>query len=252
MTAHFLRSTLVGAFEVHIQTLKTGKGLTNIIAELAQEGITKVTTHAIFGVNGPSPSDPIQLSLPPTSRYARHIPIYSHPSNPPPAKPLRDTWKFKGHVQLVEDTETLLKNEPDSPTRTSRSTIGGGGLEWAAWFEFKDEEDNITSRHEKPGLKISWFPTVTMSIEFKAPIPPLSPRHANRTVGLYSTGRFMGNPQAKHDAYVEVWTAPCNLGEGMPVEGWRDEQVCLAIATQMALMVPMEVNAKQGKGASKL
>jgi hypothetical protein len=89
---------------------------------------------------------------------------------------------------------------------------------------------------------------MTLSIEFQAPIPPAgSMRHAARTVGLYSSGTFWGEPQGRHDAYLEVWTAPANLGEGKEVEGWRDEQFCLATATQMALTLPMEVNAGRAK-----
>jgi len=72
-------------------------------------------------------------------------------------------------------------------------------------------------------------------------------------VGLYSSGRFLNDPQGRHDAYVEVWTAPCNIGEGEMVRGWRDEQVCLAVSTQMALTIPMEVNHGRGKkDAAKL
>ena len=36
VTAHFLRSTAVSPFEVEIRTLKTGRGFTNITAELVQ------------------------------------------------------------------------------------------------------------------------------------------------------------------------------------------------------------------------
>lgn len=57
----------------------------------------------------------------------------------------------------------------------------------------------------------------------------------------------MTGPQGRHDAYVEVWTAPTNIGEGEIMEGWRDEQVCLATATQMALIIPIEVNQARGK-----
>ena len=88
---------------------------------------------------------------------------------------------------------------------------------------------------------------MTLSIEFKNRIPPPSLLHSDHTVGLYSSGRFMTEPQGRHDVYVEVWTAPSNIGEGRDADNWRDDQVCLAIATQMALTLPMEVNEKLGK-----
>jgi len=163
----------------------------------------------------------------------------------------------------------LAKNEINSPNRTNSSTIGGGGLEWGAWFEFTDKNDIISNpslaflvdifmniptllpKSEKVGLTTSWYPTMTLSIEFKNKIPlPSSSLHADRTVGLYSCGRFMTAPQGRHDGYVEVWTAPSNIGQqgsGVVVDNWRDNQVCLAIATQMALTLPMQVNEKLGK-----
>lgn len=94
----------------------------------------------------------------------------------------------------------------------------------------------------------SWYPTMVISIEFKSPIPTSS-NYAPRTVGLYSSGRFMNNPQGRHDGYVEIWTAP----EGKETDGWRDQQVCLAVSTQMSLTVPMEVNRGIGrKGGAKM
>jgi len=56
----------------------------------------------------------------------------------------------------------------------------------------------------------------------------------------------------RHDAYVEVWTAPCDIGEGEEAPGWREKQVCLAIATQMAYIVPIGVNLEKGKKEVKL
>jgi len=86
---------------------------------------------------------------------------------------------------------------------------------------------------------------MTLTIEFKFPIPLPSSDHAARTVGIYSSARFMNDPQGRHDVSLEIWTAPCDIGEGQETVGWRDKQVCLAISTQMALTVPMEVNEKK-------
>ncbi|TDL23262.1 hypothetical protein BD410DRAFT_176010 [Rickenella mellea] len=59
----------------------------------------------------------------------------------------------------------------------------------------------------------SWFPTMTMAIEFKAPIHTASSgKYSSRTVGLYHNGKFLHDPQGRHDAYVEVWTAPSEIG----------------------------------------
>ena len=85
-----------------------------------------------------------------------------------------------------------------------------------------------------------------MSVEYKAPIPKSS-RHSRRVVGLYHCARFMQDPQGRHDAYVEIWSAPSRevlAGK----ENWREEQVCLAVASQVALTVPIEVNERKAKG----
>jgi len=93
---------------------------------------------------------------------------------------------------------------------------------------------------------------MTLTIEFKFPIPSSS-EFAGRTVGLYSCGRFINDPQGRHDTYVEVWTAPNNIGDGEVAEGWREKQVCLAVSTQMSLIVPLAVNERQSqKDSSKL
>ena len=91
---------------------------------------------------------------------------------------------------------------------------------------------------------------MVMSVEYKAKIPD-DPTFSTRTVGLYSCGRFMHGGQ--HDVYVEIWTAPAGIGEGVEVDGWREKQVCLGIAHQMALTVPPSVNERMAeRGNSKL
>ncbi|KAJ7256823.1 thioesterase-like superfamily-domain-containing protein [Mycena haematopus] len=259
LTAYFLQATSIAPFGVHVRTLKRGRGFTNLTADLVQQDRTRITTHLIFG----SLEHP---RLVPPSPYARRLPLHDHPSvavETPMVRP----WRFKQHIKWAGDRHLRAQNLPDSPTRTSSATIGGGGLVWGAWFELTDPDERITPtsiafladifinlpalipRSQRSGLvpAETWFPTMTLSIEFKAPIPPPSQRHSARTVGLYSTGTFWGEPQGRHDAYVEIWTAPSNLGEGTEQDGWRDNQFCLATATQMALTLPMEVNAGRAK-----
>lgn len=91
-----------------------------------------------------------------------------------------------------------------------------------------------------------------MTIEFKARIPS-SDNHSARTVGLYSESRFQNDPDSRHNVRVELWTAPSEIGRGDVAKGWRDHQYCIAIADQMALMVPLELNIRQGvKDSAKL
>ncbi|KAJ6585390.1 thioesterase-like superfamily-domain-containing protein [Mycena capillaripes] len=259
VTAHFLQATSIAPFEVRVRILKRGRGFTNLLADLVQQDRTRITTHLIFGTLGPP-----RLVAP--SSYARRLPLYVHPSAAVETRMARP-WRFKNHIKWAGDPHLRAQNLPDSPARTSSTTVGGGSLVWGAWFELSDPEERVTPasialladiflnlpsllpRSERGGLvpAETWFPTMTLSIEFQAPIPPPSARHSTRTVGLYSTGTFWGEPQGRHDSYLEVWTAPTNLGQGAEVDGWRDDQFCLATATQMALTLPMEVNAGRAK-----
>ena len=86
---------------------------------------------------------------------------------------------------------------------------------------------------------------MVMTVEFKFPLPKTWGDHSQRTVAVYSRGKFVNDPSGRHDTYAEVWTAPTNIGEGVVVDDWKDKQRCLAVATQMALVVPMEVNARR-------
>lgn len=269
VTAHFLRSSSVEPYEIRVHAVKSGKGFTNLVAKLVQKGETKVTTHLIFGTNARSPTQRTRLSIDPPSPYARQIPLYVHPSKSTPSS-MRDVFRFEDQVKTTTDPVIAAKNRIDSPTRTTNSTVGGGGLEWAGWLEFMDKGEKITSpslaflvdifvntprllpRAMKGNLGASWFPTMVLSIEFRSPIPPPSAVHADRTVGIYSLGRFLNDPDHRHDSYVEVWTAPSNIGEGTDSKDWRSGQVCLATATHMSLTVPLEVNEAKGKRDAKL
>ena len=111
---------------------------------LGTKDVVKVMAHLIFGVNAPSPKDKLNLTLNPPSTYARRVPLHSRPSHAV-ASPLRHTWKFHPHVKWAEDSKILAKNLPDSPNRTSSSTVGGGGVEWGAWFEFSGKDERITN-----------------------------------------------------------------------------------------------------------
>ena len=242
-----------------------------------------MTTHVIFGTNAPSPTQQTRVSIDPPSPYARQIPLHVHPSKATPVT-LRDLYKFNHYIKTTTDPVIKARNSLDSPTRTKASTIGDGGLEWGGWLEFVDKQESITSpslaflvdvfvnlmrllpkevrgsldaRYDTATslqgidhvLAISWFPTMVLSLEFKKPIPST---YASRTVGIYSVGRFLGDPDHRHDTYVEIWSAPSNVGEGVDSEEWRSKQVCLATATQMSLTIPLSVNVARAKRDAKL
>lgn len=85
-----------------------------------------------------------------------------------------------------------------------------------------------------------------LSLEYKFPILD-NDKVSKRTVGIYTRSTFM--LEGRHDVYAEVWTAPSNISEGVEVEGWQKDQVCLAISHQMALAVPPGVNERKANEA---
>lgn len=131
-------------------------------------------THIIFGINAPHPKDKLNLNLNPPSTYARRHPLYIHPSKAV-SKPLRHTWNFHPYCKWTDEPDILAKNEIDSPTRTNSSTIGGGGVEWGAWFELTDKNDRITN------------PSLAFLVDIFQNTPPLLPK--SERVGL--TSRYL-------------------------------------------------------------
>ncbi|KAH7925599.1 hypothetical protein BV22DRAFT_1195078 [Leucogyrophana mollusca] len=264
VTAHFLRASNVGNVEVHVRTLKSGKSFTNLLADIVQQGRTKITVHVIFGDLSPDPTESIHRTLTPPSPYARRLPLRSHPSSATPDS-IRHTWGFDKCLKWSLDQDILARNNLESDNRTNSGTFGGGGVEWGAWCELTNKDDKITtsslpffgdtfqnlptllpeSEPARKGTSSSWFPTMTITVEFKARIPS-SLDYSDRTVGLYCESRFLGDPQGRHNAHVEVWTAPSGIGEGEPMDGWRDKQYCIAVADQMALTLSMDVNRREG------
>jgi len=271
VSAHFLRPTNIGVGQVKVKLLKSGKTFTNILAELVQQGTTRITAHLLFGDLSPSQPGQGQRILAPPSPYARRVPLYSHPSTvsydgaAPP-------WMKKMGTRVSVDAVLLNHNDPSSAVRTTTESVGGGGVEWGAWCELTHKDDKLTTSSmpffcdsflnmpyllpkSEPGSveeKKSWCPTITMTVEFKARIPS-SDNYSTRTIGLYSESRFQNDPDGRHNARVEIWTAPSQIGQGDVAKGWRNHQYCVAVADQMALVFPVEVNIRQGtKDSAKL
>ncbi|KAJ7144998.1 thioesterase-like superfamily-domain-containing protein [Mycena crocata] len=255
VSVHFLQPTKTSTVEVQIRILKRGRNFVNILADLVQGHRTCITAHLIFGKIPPSTGPLID----PLTGYARRYPLQGHPSKVNTSK-MTPIFVFGKHVRWAEDPELLSRNEANHPAR--KTTMGGGLAVWGAWIELEKEErltpaslafftdcfqnmatlfpSNVTG----VDLRSLWLPTLTLTLEYKAPIPSPSAMHSARTVGVRVVSGFMSEPQGRHDTFIEIWTAPSGIGEGTEIDGWRDAQVCLGIATQMQLMVKGTVNDK--------
>lgn len=72
--------------------------------------------------------------------------MYRHPSTAPlELEKIRDVYKFRRYFQCTQEPEIRAKAALDSPTRTNRTTVGGGGVEGGTWFGLTDRDERITT-----------------------------------------------------------------------------------------------------------
>ncbi|KZV66864.1 hypothetical protein PENSPDRAFT_654572 [Peniophora sp. CONT] len=251
ITTHYLRPTAIGPFEVHIRVIRAGKTTCNLAAELRQKDVIKVSSHAVFGTMDPAsnPGAP-SLMLEPPSPLARITPFRTPPASTPLVPRKTDRMKFSDRLNYSRDP--TVREHYDR----TQAQDGAGGVEMGAYWSFIDRTEPMTPAvlsliadlfpnalpHMLAKLPPSWHPTITMSVEFKFPIPRGTDL---RTLGAFSSMRFVNDPHGRHDVYVELWTAPGEIGSGEPpANGWREGQRCLAVAHQMAMLMPYEVNLR--------
>ncbi|KAF8522119.1 thioesterase-like superfamily-domain-containing protein [Hysterangium stoloniferum] len=254
VTGHFLRASWAAPFEVHIRTLRVGKFNSNIAAEFIQKGEVKISAQLIFTSISAGTEDP-RLTLAPASPFARRVPLHLHPAVAP-LTPLFANANFHKNVRWAEDKAIRERNF--ALGRGERPAVGGGTLEWGAWLELVDPSEtvcpailpflgdmmrNLPELLPKDQRPVNvWHPTMVFSLQYNAKIPD-DFSFSKRTVGLYSRSSFMDG--GRHDVTVEIWTAPSNIGEGKEIEGWREKQVCIGLAYQMASVVPSSVNERK-------
>ena len=97
--------------------------------------------------------------------------------------------------------------------------------------------------------------TMVATIEFKHRLPQSS-SYSNNTIAMYTSTRFATN--GRGDVMSELWSAPPGVvgdSSGVVEEGWRKKMVCLAVMTQMGVLlrdvIPTAV-ARDRLGSSKL
>jgi len=275
ISAHYLNRNSTGPCEIRIKDLKHGRTFTNLTAEFIQQGRVNLTAHSVFGSLALSKDNKAVLNVEPPSLFARRLPLYHHPSQSSNHHTL--AWKaaFYQHIKISEDENTYDRNKPDrrdelfdytnDGPNSKAQKVGGGGVECGRWIDLQGgENDHIRPSlipflvdmqlgfpvllPDQPPRGHGWQATLVLTIQFFFPIPKAkSPHHASHTVGVYGRSNFLAAPHARYDGYAEVWTAPTNIGEGEPEEGWREKQVCLASATQMSVAMPMALTREKPK-----
>ena len=158
-TAHFLRPTTPGAFEVHIQVIKTGRNFRLLTAKLLQDVSTSdelfqfalltvftgqntdvILVQVICGVlqpeddTSPGGHSLNNLTLAPPSPFTVQTPLLTHPVHCK-AQPPMVTWTFKERVVACQDPvyERQIRDAPAI-----------GGVETGEYFTLTSEEEQLT------------------------------------------------------------------------------------------------------------
>jgi len=278
LSAHFLLPSRPEEYEVRIREHRIGRRFSNITADFYQNGQMNITTHIIVGtlvdlsaltVKSADKSTPTIL---PPHPYAARTPFRQHTSVSLDTR-LPPKLSFRSQIRSSDDRTIQERYHAQSKVPEESS----GGFNHGGWFEVLGEEKGVRlglpamalladlcrntptvlPEDDQPGS--SWFPTLTLALEFKVKLSSLPDYMAPHTFGVYSTGRFIH--QGRHEVQSEVWTAPSALpdhsakkdatGAGVVDANWREKMVCVAIASQMALTIPLEVNQRKAKAIAE-
>ncbi|SJX61497.1 uncharacterized protein SRS1_12482 [Sporisorium reilianum f. sp. reilianum] len=272
LSATYVQAVSHTPVEIHIRVLKRGKSLSNVQAELWQDGALRITTQVLmtdFGVQkasadatrvvGGDEHDPAQNGYTLTER-SQWAPVF--PLSPPhmcPAPRAFGTTAASGktfgfgelitiaedphHEQLSRTSNRLSAGAYYALTPSPAPVLDPSLVDTGRLSQGANILPFLADMFTSPPMMLPtqhtahWYPTLHLTIEFKRPIPP----HLTRTATL-STGTFMLNGQ--HEADSHLWSHPHDTHFAQPV--------ILAIARQTALVLPFAVNQNKSKPKSKL
>ncbi|QRV92739.1 thioesterase family protein [Ceratobasidium sp. AG-Ba] len=270
VTGHFIRPSFASGYQIQVSVVRRGSRFTNIVANFIQNEQTKVMAHMIFGtlpaLDAP-PSSAKYEDIPPNHPLYHSIPMFSHPSASKVHRFPGGLVEFEKHAQRGEDIAIIARN------RSKFVDAQGGGLEAGIWVELMGKEEELefsmlpffADMFERTPTLLNhaqgeeWapkrFPTVLITLEFKRQLPRRgTPGISHRTVGLYSRNTFLDH--GRHDVHCEIWTAPDGIGEGGQPnprdEGWKRNMRCIAVTTQLALTVPLDLKSSTPQIGVKL
>ncbi|KAJ9477320.1 hypothetical protein PHBOTO_000877 [Pseudozyma hubeiensis] len=287
LSATYIQAVTWTDFEVKITVLKRGKSLSNLQAELWQDGVMRITTQLLMtdfkvqkesadrtrlpGLKGKEIHDPSKngYTITEESQWAPRFPL-SPPEECDPPRPfgnLASSGKTFGfgemltisndpkHDRLTRNTSSLSAGAyysllPQPSPSLDASLVSTGRLSSGSNL-LPFLADMFTSPPMMiPSTHLShWYPTLHLTIEFKRPLPP----HLSRCATL-SSGQFMINGQ--HESDSQLWSHPDDQHLFDPPNQKRKgksgerRSYILAIARQTALVLPFAVN--QNKTKSKL
>ncbi|KIO33261.1 hypothetical protein M407DRAFT_17820 [Tulasnella calospora MUT 4182] len=262
LSSQFLRAATPGLMQIKISELKTGSRFTNLAAELYQKNILKATFQLIFGnFDQLSSSTMTGVSIPRT-----HAPLHPLVVHPAEAKltPHYGSQNYAMHFSWARDAYFDDKNG-----RLGTEGRSVDGLLAGAWFRLHESPevklspayipffvdsiespwDKLTEEHTQ-GRQF-WHPSLSITIGFKCRFP-LSSDYASHTLGVFGWKRHLTDGLWSDS--TEIWSAPSELGDPAEMDSkWRENMVCVAVASQFAYMASYDINRRYlGGDESKL
>ncbi|KAG8933207.1 hypothetical protein FRC02_012281 [Tulasnella sp. 418] len=246
ISCHFLRALALSTAEIYVKTVRKGRQYTNLDITVIQKNAKTTSASLIFG-DIDAPTTP-GLTLPISHRPL--CPLTTHPSAAvdTPGHPF---FNFRNYFRIAVDPYFLSANDTLFETRAD-------GLQWGAWVEFNDKDEILSADvsgifldmakqltalmpkdHPLRVAEFWWLPTLSMSIEYQTKMP-LKGQFASRTLGVVSRYRELN--EGRWSNSVELWTAPCAIGESSNDVEWREKMVCVARGGQLALIMSREKN----------
>ncbi|KAG8940910.1 hypothetical protein FRC04_004893 [Tulasnella sp. 424] len=254
LSTQFLRAVTPAIFQVRIRPVQAGKPSTNLTAELWQGGILKIICQLAF-TNFDALSE-----FPGQTLAGTHSPLHPLPTHPSQA-PISDRLL----APKIYERYTWAR-EPTMVERNSLTTKGermpaSDGMTCGAWIELHEKPDVQMSASWIPLFvdmpettwkllpkdvsgAVRWWPTsVSIVIEFKCRLP-LPSQYAPHTLGVFTLKHHLDNGLWNDSS--EVWSAPSALADANAKvdERWREKMVCVAVATQVASLAPVNVQTQ--------
>ncbi|KAG8874328.1 hypothetical protein FRB98_008532 [Tulasnella sp. 332] len=254
ITCFFLKAVVLSAerTELHVKPVRPGKTtgrFMNLKVDLFQDDVLKVTANLIFG------SIPLETGPNLPSSHRPKCPLTLHPATAQTVEQFNKA-NFAKHTEWAVD-KSVSKD--------------GDGVVFGCWTGYADKSGTEKLEADTLGVFLDitispfsviaddpnwkgmnmWLPTLVMSLEFKVKLPlqscvsESSPRgFAPTTLGQFNRKSHLRN--GRYTDIVELWTAPCNIGDKECVvdEKWRERMVCVAVGGQMGLLVPAELNQR--------
>lgn len=286
LSATYIQAVTWTPYEVRIRVLKRGKSLTNLQAELWQDGVMRITTQVMMtnfevmkeaadrtkepkgDIHDPGKNG---YTITTRSQWAPEFPL-----SPPEEcnKPhffgnkaeSGKTFNFGQMItmstdpkckRLTEQGNTLSSGAyyslvtPTTPLKLTKEEVETGRIS-----EGKNLIPFLADMFLSPPMMIPgkhashWYPTLHLTIEFKRPLPTTNVISRTAT---YSKGRFMLNGQ--HESDTELWSHPDDQHLFEPdvakLNSNERRSYILAIARQTALVLPFAVNQNKTKSKSE-